>query len=60
MYNKARFLITLALSLCFFQAVTITLQPISIKQDTATTSSAQNDTANSKMNMSDTMKWITD
>ncbi len=56
MYNKARFLITLTLSLYFFSGCNNNTATNTGKTDTATTSSAQSDTANSKMNMSDTMK----
>jgi uncharacterized protein (DUF305 family) len=56
MYNKARFLITLTLSLYFFSSCNNNTAANTNKTDTATTSSAQSDTSNSKMNMSDTMK----
>ena len=56
MYNKARFLITLTLSLYFFSSCNNKTATNTDKTDTATTSSAQSDTENSKMNMSDKMK----
>jgi uncharacterized protein (DUF305 family) len=56
MYNKARFLITLTLSLYFFSSCNNNTATNTDKTDTATTRSAQSDTANTKMNMSDTMK----